>query len=128
MNSHLWNMFANIINGQLAKISCVTQTRKNICESFLNILWDEGYILGYKISKTDSTKLKIYLKYYKNEPVIYKLKSISKPSKRVYYSLKNLWKIDSSKTYLIISTNQGLKSIINCKKQKLGGEPLAIIN
>lgn len=121
-------MFANIINGQLAKISCVTQTRKNICESFLNILWDEGYILGYKISKTDSTKLKIYLKYYKNEPVIYKLKSISKPSKRVYYSLKNLWKIDSSKTYLIISTNQGLKSIINCKKQKLGGEPLAIIN
>ena len=121
-------MFANIKNGQLAKKAYVIQTRKTINESFLDILWDEGFILGYKLDNFDSTKLKIYLKYYKNEPVINKFKFISKPSKRVYYSLKQIWKIDSSKTFIIFSTNLGLKSILACKKQKIGGEPLVVIN
>ena len=121
-------MFANISNGQLARKPYIVQTRKKICESFLNFLWNEGFILGYKIYKFDSTKFKIYLKYYKNEPVIVKFRSISKPGKRVYYSLKQLWKIDSSKTFVVVTTNLGLKSVIDCKKEKIGGEPLVIIN
>lgn len=121
-------MFANIVNGQLTKKPYILQTRQKTCESFLNILWDEGFISGYKICDFDSKKLKIFLKYTKNDPVITKLKSISKPSRRVYYTLKQIWKIDSNKTFVILSTNQGLKSIVDCKKQRIGGEPLVIIN
>ena len=121
-------MFANIQNGQLAKKSFVTQKKKIICESVLNILWDGGFILGYKSVKEDPTKIKIYLKYYKGKPVIQTLKSVSKPGSRIYYSVKQIWKIDSNKTFLIISTNKGLKTLIECKKLKLGGEPFLIIN
>lgn len=128
MKNHLWNMFANITNGQLAKKTYILQIRQKTCESFLNILWDEGFILGYKICDSDAKKLKIFLKYNKNDPVITKLKSISKPSQRVYYTLKQIWKIDSNKTFIIFSTNKGLQSIINCKKHQIGGEPLVIIN
>jgi small subunit ribosomal protein S8 len=129
MKNYLWNMFANIKNGQLAKKSVITQTRKNICESFLKILWDEGFISGYTISNSNENKLEIYLKYKKNgQPVINSLKSISKPGQRIYYSSKQIWKIDSSKAFIIFSTNQGLKSITQCKKLRIGGEPFLIIN
>nr|YP_009495553.1 ribosomal protein S8 [Nitzschia sp. (in: diatoms)]AWQ64283.1 ribosomal protein S8 [Nitzschia sp. (in: diatoms)] len=122
-------MLTNIKNGQMAKKSVIIGPRKNICESFLKILWDEGFISGYKISSTNTNNIEIFLSYTKSgKPVINSLKFLSKPSQRVYYSSKQIWKIDSSKTFIIFSTNLGLKSIIECKKNKIGGEPLIIIN
>lgn len=122
-------MFTSIKNGQLARKNIIVQTKKNICESFLKILWDEGFILGYKISSVDKNKLEIFLKYAKTgKPVIQSLKFISKPNKKIYFSIKQIWKINSTKTFIIFSTNKGLKSINQCKKQKLGGEPFLIIN
>jgi small subunit ribosomal protein S8 len=122
-------MFANIKNGQMAKKSIITGPRKNICESFLKILWDEGFISGYKVSSQKNKNLEIFLKYTKNgKPVINSLKFLSTPGQRVYYSSKQIWKLDSSKTFIIFSTNKGLKSINECKKNKIGGEPIVIIN
>jgi small subunit ribosomal protein S8 len=119
-------MFANIKNGQLTNRSFIIQPNKKICQSFLKILWKEGYILGYTLE--EKNKLKIYLKYKNNKPVINSIKLISKPSRRIYYSTKQIWKIDSSKAVIIISTTQGLKTGLECKKLKIGGEPFIIIN
>ena len=128
MKHYLWNMLTNIKNGQLSKKAIVYQTRKKICESLLKILWDEGFIIGYKILKNNPTKLQIFLKYNKlGEPAINSLKFLSKPSKRFYYSSKQIWKLDSSKVFLIVSTNKGLMTIEQCKKNNTGGEPLLII-
>jgi small subunit ribosomal protein S8 len=128
MKNYLWNMFANLKNGQLAKRNYIYQTRKNICENFLKLLWNEGFILGYKIDSNDSNRLKIFLKYKNGNPVINSIQLISKPSKRIYWSIDQIWKIDSSKTFIIFSTNKGLKTIIECKKLKIGGEPFIVIN
>lgn len=126
MKNYLWNMFTLIKNGQMAKKSIVRGSRKNICELSLKLLWDEGYISGYKVF---NKKIEIYLKYTKNGmPAINSLKFISKPGCRVYYSAKQIWKLDSSKTFIIFSTNIGLKSINECKKNQVGGEPLVIIS
>jgi len=121
-------MFANIKNGQLTKRSFIIQPRKKICESYLKILWREGFILGYTIDYKNKNQIKIFLKYKSGQPVINSCNLISKPSRRVYYSIKQIWKIDSSKSFIIISTNKGLKSIVECKKLKIGGEPVLIIN
>lgn len=128
MKNYLWNMFANIKNGQLSKQNFILQQKKKICENFLKILWDEGFILGYKIDSNNKNMLKIFLKYKNNKPVINSIKIISKPSHKIYYSLKQLWKIDSNKSFIIVSTSQGLKSLTDCKKLKIGGEPLISIN
>jgi small subunit ribosomal protein S8 len=122
-------MFANIKNGQMAKKSVILESRKNICESFLKILWDEGFISGYRIFTQNDKKIEIFLKYTrKGKPVINSLKSVSKPGQRLYYSAKQIWKLDSSQTFIIFSTDKGLKTINQCKKEKIGGEPLALIN
>lgn len=129
MKNHLENMFSTIKNGQMAKKSVVINSRKNICEQFLKIFWNEGFISGYRISPQNTDNLEIFLKYTKTgKPVINSLKLLSKPSQRIYYSSKQVWKLDSSKTFIIFSTNCGLKSINQCKKDKIGGEPLVIIN
>lgn len=121
-------MFANIKNGQLAKRSFIYQKRKNICEAFLKVMWDEGFILGYSIDSINTNQIKIFLKYKNGKPVINNIKTLSKPSKRIYWSINQIWKIDSSKVFIIFSTNHGLKSIIDCKRLKIGGEPFIIIN
>ena len=121
-------MFTSIKNGQMAKKSIIIGPRKNICESFLKVLWNEGFISGYRISNENSKKLEIFLKYTKNgKPAINSLKFLSKPGQRMYYSAKQIWKLDSSKAFIIFSTNNGLQSINECKKNKIGGEPLIII-
>ena len=127
MKHKFWNMIATMKNGQLANKPSVLQSKKKNCEALLNILWDEGFISGYKTSENCSKTIKIYLKYNEKLPVISSLKSVSKPSLRVYYSLKQLWKFDVSQGLLILSTNKGLLPINSCKKLKIGGEPLLII-
>jgi small subunit ribosomal protein S8 len=83
-------MFTSIKNGQLAKRDFIYHTRKKICESFLKILWDEGFIVGYKISSENPKELKIFLKYNKNRPVINSIQFISKPGRRIYYSINQV--------------------------------------
>jgi small subunit ribosomal protein S8 len=121
-------MLANIKKGQLSKRKYIIHEKKKICESILQILWDEGFILGYTLKSDDSKFLKIFLKYLNEKPAINSIKVISKPSRRVFYTIKQIWKLDSSKSFIIFSTNKGLKSIIECKKLKIGGEPFIIIN
>lgn len=118
-------MFTTIQNGQIVKKSYVILRKTEISVAFLNILWDEGYILGYKNSRN---KLKIFLKYINKTPAIQLFNIMSKSSKKVYYSTKHIWKTKSSQNLLIVSTSKGLKSLLNCKKDNLGGELLVIVS
>jgi small subunit ribosomal protein S8 len=127
MKNHVSNMIANIKNGQLARKAYIYQKKKKSCESILNVLWDEGFISGYKISKSRHNVLKVFLKYTNGKPTISLLKMVSKPSLKIYYSVKQLWKLDSSQGIVILSTNRGILSVNECKKLKLGGEPFIII-
>lgn len=117
-------MLSNIRNGQLAHKQTIEQTKTKKIEELLNILWDEGFILGYKKTKN---KLIIFLGYKDNNPLINAIKTISKPNLRIYYSVKQLWKLNINNGLLIFSTNKGLLSINTCKKLKIGGEPVLII-
>lgn len=122
-------MFTSIKNSQKSKKSSLNVHRKNMCETFLKLLWNEGFINGYRISSFDSNKIEVFLKYSTTgKPVINSIKFVSKPSRKVYLSAKQIWKLDSSKMFIIFSTNLGLLSINSCKKNKIGGEPLIIIN
>jgi len=128
MKNYLYNMLINLKNGQYSKRQIIFQERKKSCEMFLKILWSEGFILGYKINRKNINKLEIFLKYSKHKPAINSLRFLSKPSKRVYYSSKQISKIDSSKLFIIFSTAKGLKSILQCKQMNIGGEAYIIIN
>lgn len=127
MKTNLFNLVANIKNGQLAKKAYIYFKKTPLCESVLNALWDEGFILSYKISSKNPNMLKIFLKYKNKKSTINSIKVISKPSLRIYYSIKQLWKLDSTKGIIFISTNNGIMSLDECKKKNLGGEPFIMV-
>jgi small subunit ribosomal protein S8 len=128
MKNHLWEMILTIKNAYLSRRTFVYQKRTRVCETFLKILWDEGFIAGYQIDQKNTSRIKIFLKYKGSTPAINLIKSISKPSRRIYYSANQIWKIDSSKSFILLTTSKGLKSILSCKKLFIGGEPLIAIN
>lgn len=117
-------MISTINNGQLAKKLFVVLPIKKTSKQILNILWDEGFILGYKES---FNSLKIYLKYQNGLPIITLIKNISKSSLRVYYSVNQLWKLNSKNQLIILSTTKGFLSDKECKKKNIGGEPIFVI-
>lgn len=121
------NLLANLKNGQLARKKIINHSRTKQCEALLNVLWDEGFIQGYRRMKNSSHKLEIFLKYKSKIPAINSIKLVSKPNLKKYYSSRQLWKFETTKGLLIISTNQGLLSSAQCKKFGIGGEPIVII-
>lgn len=95
----------------------------------MKVLWDNGFIIGYTQSLKNKNNLKIFLKYGKNNyPVIKNFKLLSKPGRRIYYSSVDIRKIKAHKYFIIFSTSHGLQSVVECKKKKIGGEPLIKIS
>nr|QYB23222.1 ribosomal protein S8 [Lithodesmioides sp. mgcode 4] len=127
MNHILWNMFSNIRNAQLSKKLIIFQKNNYVCTEILNILWNEGFILGYKVCKSNSKILKIFLKYKTKTPAINSLTLLTKPGARFYYSSKQIWKLNLTKGAVILSTNKGFLTLDECKKLKIGGEPFLIV-
>ena len=90
MKQQLCSIISNIKNGQLAKRAFIYQKKKKIYESFLKILWNEGFIIGYKTSFSKPKNFKIFLKYHNNKPTINLIKLISKPGCHIYYAVNKI--------------------------------------
>ena len=127
MLNTLWSVSNNLKNSQISRRSFILQQKTTLTIAFLNILWNEGFILGYKIDSIDSSLLKVFLKYKKGDPVINSIKFMYKPSRNIQYSAAQLWKFDSKKSLVILTTSKGLLAAHECKKAQVGGKPLFII-
>nr|YP_010208979.1 ribosomal protein S8 [Skeletonema tropicum]UBA16289.1 ribosomal protein S8 [Skeletonema tropicum] len=127
MKNTIWNIATDLKNSQISRRNFIFQPKTKLIIAFLNILWDEGFILGYKIYASDPNLLKIFLKYKNGKPAMSSLKLISKPSHQIYYSAPQLWKLDTKKSLIVLTTNKGLMTIHECKQTHTGGKPLFII-
>ena len=127
MKNTVWNIATDLRNSQASRRNFIFQPKTKLITAFLNILWDEGFILGYKICDSDPNLLKIFLKYKNGKPAVSSLKLISKPSHPIYYSASHLWKLDSKKNLIILTTHKGLMTIHECKQTQTGGKPLFTI-
>ena len=127
MKSILRNVAINLNNSQISKRNFIFQPKTKLIVSFLNILWNEGFILGYKLYGANSNLLKIFLKYRKNKPVINSIKLFYNSGSVNNYKLSQLWKLDSKKNLIILNTSKGLMTVQECKKNQIGGQPLFII-
>ena len=120
-------MFTQLRSGQEAKKLVVLQPKNKLCSKILNVLWEEGYIVGYRISPFNPTVFEIFLKYYKQTPTISKISALSKPSVRLYLPVEQLWKLDSGLGIVIVSTSKGVISDPICRKFNVGGEVFCTI-
>jgi small subunit ribosomal protein S8 len=99
-------------------------------EDLIKVLLEEGYIKSYSIidcPETGFKKLHIELKYCEGKPVIYEIKRISKPGRRVYSSINDLPLIKNGLGINILSTDKGVMSDVKARKMSLGGEVICSV-
>jgi small subunit ribosomal protein S8 len=159
MSDILSNFFSHVKNAQQSRILIIEYPQSKIILSILNILQECGYIRGYRIFNSNNniliknknfnfSQIEILLKYKNQKPAINKIIRISKPSKRVYLSVKKLSHILTKKTsnitqltrnekissllfmkgILILSTSQGIMTHLTAYKLNIGGEILCHIS
>jgi small subunit ribosomal protein S8 len=76
---------------------------------------------GKKVKKT----LDITLKYdAAGKPVIQGAKRVSKPGRRLYRSVSEIVPVRYGHGHLILSTPKGIKTGLEARKEKVGGEAL----
>jgi small subunit ribosomal protein S8 len=118
------DMFTRIRNGQLRLLPKVEMPSSNFRLKILEVLKSEGFITSYHIEKKENNKvsLTVDLKYYEGTPVIREIKRVSKPGRRVYSRATSIPRIQNGLGLAIISTNKGIMSDIEARKNNIGGE------
>ena len=125
-NDALSDMLARIKNAHKAKKSHTSCFKSKLNLNVLTVLKDEGYIRDFndfEIRKGINS-IKIDLKYYNGDPVIKKIKRISKPGIRVYSKISDLQKPYGGLGISILSTPKGVMSDHQARKNNVGGEIL----
>ena len=118
------DMFTRIRNGQLRLLPLVEMPSSNFRLKILEVLKNEGFITSYHIEKKENNKVSLIvdLKYYEGTPVIREIKRVSKPGRRVFSRATSIPRIQNGLGLAIISTNKGVMSDIEARKNNIGGE------
>ena len=130
MSDPIADMLTRIRNANTAKHDTVEIPASKMKTAIAEILLKEGFIKAYDIKEEGSFgTIVITLKYGadKNEKIITGLKRISKPGLRVYAGAEELPKVLGGLGIAIISTNKGLLTDKEARKQNVGGEVLAFV-
>ncbi len=100
-----------------------------IKEEIARILKEEGYIWNYEVIGEGPKKaIKVKPKYTENgKPVLTDVKRCSKPGRRQYVSSTEIPRVLSGLGIAIVSTSHGVMSGASARKQKCGGELIALV-
>ena len=93
------------------------------------ILKEEGFVHDVITIEEDNNKkkLKVFLKYVSGESVIHRLDRKSKPGRRYYVGVDRIDPIIGGLGISILSTNKGVMSHKQAKKDRVGGEVLCTV-
>ncbi len=130
MSDPIADMLTRIRNANTAKHDTVDIPLSKIKVSIADILVDEGYIEKYDIVDAGSYKnIHVTMKYTadKKGKIITGIKRISKPGLRIYVGKEEIPSVLGGLGIAILSTNKGIITDKEARKEKVGGEVLAFI-
>ena len=130
MNDPIADMLTRIRNANTAKHDTVDVPASKMKVSIAEILLKEGYIKAFELVDAGSYQnIHITLKYGKDksERIITGLKRISKPGLRIYSNSAELPEVLGGLGTAIVSTNKGVITDKEARKQNVGGEVIAFV-
>jgi small subunit ribosomal protein S8 len=130
MSDPIADMLTRIRNANSAKHDTVDIPSSRVKAAIADILVQEGYIKGYEILEMGVKRtMRVSLKYgaSKNEKVIAGIKRISKPGLRIYANCDELPRVLNGLGVAIISTNRGIITDKDARKNNVGGEVIAYV-
>jgi small subunit ribosomal protein S8 len=131
MTDPIADLLTRIRNAIMAGHKVVEAPASNLKKEIARILFEKGYILGYKIVEGENVQgtLKIALKYNpkSKKPAIKELQRVSRPGLRHYSGVDDLPRVLNGLGIAIISTSKGLMTDKEAKKENIGGEVLCYV-
>lgn len=124
------DMLTRIRNATMVKHQIVQIPATKMSLAIALILKEEGFIEDFESYTENQFKyLLMSLKYIgkSRQPVICKLKRVSKPGLRVYSNSKELPRVLDNLGIAIISTSKGVMTNLKAKELGIGGEVLCYI-
>lgn len=123
------DLLTRIRNANSAKHETVDIPASNMKKAIAQILLDEGYIKGFQVVEDGKQGIiHITLKYGENKtPVITGLRRVSKPGLRIYTNVEEMPKVLKGLGIAVLSTNKGIMTDKQARKENVGGEVLAFI-
>jgi len=92
------------------------------------LLRDNHYIEDFKVLDDGlHGRLRIYLKYHDQSPVIREIRRVSTPGVRRYVRAREVPRVKSGLGMAILSTSRGVMSDREARRQRLGGEYIAMV-
>ena len=121
MTDPIADLLTRIRNALMAGHKVVEAPSSNIKKEIARILFEEGFILGYKVVEGNSPHniLKIALKYHSKSkvPAIKSIERISRPGLRKYADVKDMPRVLNGLGIAIISTSKGLMTDKEARKK-----------
>ena len=130
MSDPIADMLTRIRNANTAKHDTVDIPSSRMKVAIADILVNEGYIAKYDIVDNGNFKdIRVTLKYGadKNEKIITGIKRISKPGLRVYAGKEEIPYVLGGLGIAILSTNKGIITDKEARKEQVGVEVLAFV-
>lgn len=129
MTDPVADMLTRVRNASMAYLEETTMPSSKIKVNIAKILEQEGYITGWSIEDTKpQPTLTVTMKYGQNrERVITGLKRVSKPGLRVYVKRDEIPRVLGGLGVAILSTNAGLMTDRQARRDGRGGELLAYV-
>lgn len=124
---HISDLITRIRNAYRASLSSCIVTRTKVSISILHLLFLEGFISGYRV--IDTRFVRVWLSYNSGFPIFKCMKRISRPSRRLYWSLSYVRRLlkSESNSLFVLSTSHGIVSGNYALANNLGGEIVCLI-
>lgn len=128
MTDPIADMLTRIRNAAQARHRRVDMPVSKLKTEVARILKDNHFIQDYKILDDGRFGvLRVYLRYYEDQPVIRHMQRVSKPGRRVYSGSRELPRVRGGLGIAIVSTSQGMMSDRQARAQRIGGEVMALV-
>lgn len=129
MTDPIADMLSRIRNANKEMHETVSIPASNKKINIVEVLKEEGYITDYEVRDIDDAKKEIVvtLKYKGKKRVISGIKRISKPSLRVYVGAEEVPKVYNGLGTVIMTTNKGVMTDREARREKVGGEVIAYV-
>ncbi|HEX9580690.1 MAG TPA: 30S ribosomal protein S8 [Gemmatimonadales bacterium] len=128
MTDPVADMLTRLRNACLAGHRRVDMPVSKLKVEIVRLLRDNHYVQDFKVLDDGRHGLlRVYLKYLGDAPVIRELQRISKPGLRRYVRVREIPRVKNGLGMAILSTPQGVMSDRDARRQRLGGELLAVV-
>ncbi len=130
MTDPISDMLTRIRNAQAVGKDAVDVPHSKMKLRIAEILREEGFVGEVSVGEEEGTvhkTIRIGLKYHNNRPVIEEIKRYSRPGRREYVGAGSIPRVYQGLGISILSTNKGLLSNHQARKQGVGGELICTV-